>query len=454
MTTGQQGTQANDGPRRRMGSVGQLDSGRWGVRVRDVDGRRFRLPHGPWDTQEEAEARLHLWIGASHVDRDSAAYRESAAAVQSMTLSAVYAEWLHTTHRSLDDSSDRQTFYRNVISGEAGVWVPQALHGRQTRVRNEWVSPIPGRMLLGNRPINTIRRSTIQQWVISLRDGQHPLKPVTIVKWGRHLNQLFEWAVGEYIDSNPMRGLELFPPGTIRSQRPPPFFLTLPEMIGLTQAAPAEHRLLIEALLWTGMRQGEVRALRKESFRASGSRVWVDKAVHDGKGAPTLGETKTTGSVRLINIPEWVHLALKEAADEAGPGRPIFPGPSGGWMRGDDLNEIFVQVREAAGVLGDPNDDNRGRRKPPTPHDCRATGASLLQATGMHAPIAQGFLGHANAQITLDLYTEIRQFGEEDSLLTDINGGAMTLAAVLDDVYVKAWDRYGDKMHDAYRLPF
>lgn len=83
-------------------------------------------------------------------------------------------------------------------------------------------------------------------------------------------------------------------------------------------------------------------------------------------------------------------------------------------MRGDNLKAVFARVRERAGVLSDPAADNAGRRTPPTPHDCRATGASLLQATGLQAPTAQGWLGHANAQITLDLYTEIRQFGEED----------------------------------------
>ena len=134
---------------------------------------------------------------------------------------------------------------------------------------------------------------------------------------------------------------------------------------------------------------------------------------------------------------------LREHALHLEPGQPLFPGPSGAWMRGDDLNEIFAKVRKDAGLLGDPNADNEGRRKPPTPHDCRATGASILQAAGAHAPIAQGWLGHANAQITLDLYTEVEEVGYEDEVLRRIRGESLSVGGILDAVYLDAWSTYG-----------
>lgn len=406
------------------GTLDHLKSGRWSVRVTGPDGSRTRLRGGPWDTEQEARDALIRWQ-AQRLDGHAA--RSSLATT---SLKTVYLRSIEPLG-GLDGSADRRTFYRGAIERPVG---PET--GR-TRVR------VPeGRVYLGHLPVGEITIETVEEWAAALRATG--LGPSTIAKWGRHLSQCMAWAAARgYVPSNPVPGAVLLPRGAAAASRPPRYFLTLEEITRIIAVTPVEYRLMIETLMWSGLRQGEVRALTPESLiHKPGAMLAVTASVHDGPGAPTLGRTKTLGSQRRVPVPRGLMDDLGTlVAESVSRGRPLFPSSTGGWMRGDTVADVFARSVADAGITGDPLSPHLGRRKTPTPHDCRATGASLLFAAGAGVPEVQAFLGHTQPAITLRLYTEVQGWGEEDPVLAGLRAQRLTVPEILDTVYQEVTPR-------------
>lgn len=422
-------------PRNRMGSIDTLDSGRFSVRVTDINGKRARLPGGPWDTHDAATRALAAWIAERPTDRETAAVIAAREARVRTPLKEVYERFVRNVAKApLDESTDRQTFHRNVITGEAFQWVPVELKGKQRRPRFEKVSPVPGRMILGDMPINAITGDVIEDWAHSLQGGEYPLSSVTINKWGRHLSQCFDWAIlRHYITVNPMEGAQLGASGT-DVQR---YYFTLEELQRLWYYTPIEYRTLLETLIFCGVRQGEARALTPEALSPKSSLLDIFQTVHEPNGKPAfLGDPKTKASTRRIAIPTRLMGDLSTLARKTTNGEVLFPAVDGDTlMRGSYLNDLFRRWCDDAGIVGNPRDRMPGRRKPPTPHDLRATGASLLLACGASIPETVLWLGHGSPHMTLTVYAKVRPFGEEDSIATECKREGMTVGQILDRLY-------------------
>lgn len=419
------------------GSIAPVRPGsdRWSVRV-VIDGQRRRLPGGPWETEDQARQALIRWQADQQaltpVPGSLAPTAETAPPQpRERLLKDVYVESL-TVFGGLDAmSTDRRTFYRNVITGDAKK------NGK----------PITGRIILGDYPLDAVSLQLLQQWSANLRaTGEHQLKASTVAKWARHLHQCFDWAVeAKYIDANPVALRRLVPRGEARAERPPRHFLTLPEMWTLRVWAHDDDADLVLTLLFSGMRQGEIRALTPESLLTGPvPLVRVTSTIHESSGVPTPGPPKTRGSRRNVAIPKPLMERLRARVRQQGvrPGQPLFPGRSGTWMRGDWLNRRFRLLCDEAGLVGHPLDSSEGRQRPPAPHDLRATGASLLLAAGVPVPEVQAWLGHSTPQMTLGLYAEVQQMGEEDPILTSIRGKGLTLSETLTEVYNRSNTEY------------
>lgn len=435
---------ARDRRRERRGSVSQLPSGAWSVRITE-NGRRSRLRGGPWDTETEARNALTRWL-AQALDGDTA--RRT---MGRTTLREVYAHCVRPLG-GWETSHDRRVFYRSVISGEAFIWVG-TLGVKTGPDERRKVSPIPGRIVLGDLAIADIGIETIEDWATSLRETG--LGPNTIAKFGRHLSQALEWArVRGYIQTNPMHAAVLVARGAVSEARPPRYLFTLEELVRLAQATPDEWRGLVHMLSWSGLRQGEARALRPETLiYRPGSMVHVTNSVDTPKGKPTLGRTKTEASQRRVAIPRQVAHYVNQLVLglEIPNGRPIWPGENETtWLRGETLNVWFRQWCDAAGLQGNAHDRVIGRRKAPVPHDLRATGASILFAAGAGVPEVQAWLGHQSPQLILKLYTEVASWGEEDPIPVGLRGRGLTVPEILSEAFEQAWERYGRPVDRAW----
>lgn len=180
--------------------------------------------------------------------------------------------------------------------------------------------------------------------------------------------------------------LRIKPP---RVEEREPRFLSWSEVEELA-AACTEERLIVLACL-TGLRQGELFALRDSEVDVDAGAVVVTRAAHRGAAV----RTKTRRSVRRAYLSGLARQALREQllARKPNAGRLIFPSPSGGiWERNNFMARVFRPATRRAGLEG------------LTFHDLRHTCASLLIAANANPLEVAAQLGHKDARLVFQRY--------------------------------------------------
>ncbi len=161
-------------------------------------------------------------------------------------------------------------------------------------------------------------------------------------------------------------------------------------------------RDIIEVLLGTALRIGEVLALRPRDFADSqkGMVIAVRGTVvlRTGHGAVRRNHPETEHSVRRIAVPEFAAAVLRARLAMVGPGdveRTIFANRTGGPLSPYSVRRTFRTFLELAGL------DERGI----TLRRYRRTGATVI-ARGAGAGTAATFLGHGSTAISEGHYIE------------------------------------------------
>lgn len=230
------------------------------------------------------------------------------------------------------------------------------------------------------------------------------------------LFQIFHKAeANDLIRKNPVRFCE-----KIRSKntKPPKEAFTESEIKLLMDNLPDDRMgNSIRLLLCTGMRSQELLALEPRYISQDGSTIYIRQAVNLVKGTVEIGPPKSRDSLRDIPVPEqfrYCAVALRDTNKkfiwEVGkPGVPCNPT----YFR-DKFQEYISQV-EGVRLL--------------TPHSCRHTYVSQLQALGIDVPTIQSLCGHAEVDMTqhyLHVQENVRQaavakFGEAFCRKTEID---------------------------------
>lgn len=162
---------------------------------------------------------------------------------------------------------------------------------------------------------------------------------------------------------------------------------------------------LIRFAAFTGLRQGELFALREEDVRDGVLHVTATAY----KGRVSDKGTKTEAGKRTIPLPSGVIEVLKAQREEklrrglrASP--YIFPAPRGGvwWVtRFDEKFRKWV----AAAELGDLEF-----------HDLRSTFASWMVKANVHPKVLQELMGHTHYNVTMDLYTVLDESQKHEAM--------------------------------------
>jgi integrase len=188
------------------------------------------------------------------------------------------------------------------------------------------------------------------------------------------------------------------------------------EMVALS--ADETRRLLeaaggdrLEALyilaVHTGMRQGEVLALRWQDVDMESTVMSVRRTLTRSGGKVVFGEPKTKKSRRSIRLTPQAVEALRShlerqledmeiLGDHYQDQGLVFTTNTGGPINPSNLRQrSFAQLLKRAGL----------------PHmrfhDLRHTCATLLLSRGVHPKFVQELLGHATIAITLDTYSHV-----------------------------------------------
>ena len=313
------------------GSIDQLPSGRWRVRVRLPDGSRAQ---DICDTEEEAERVRATMV----VERNEAARCEAAAALAApapeepevLTLAAWGEKWLkeRRTTREVRWPGDDERRWKKHVKG----------------------TPLAAMSLA------EIRRRHVNAWVTTLASTRTSAGGLLAMQTMRNtfnlVHRAFAVAMGrEFITLNPAAGVEL----TKRHDEAANDawkFLTAEEIRAVETCAeiPEAARLLYIVAIYTGLRAGELWALRWSDVKTAGDRVEVTVR-RSHKNAPKNGKVQVIPllpkACRALSRLEAIAREEKKFGDD----KLVFPAPRGGQRhRNDDAGWSSRKVRGKARV--------------------------------------------------------------------------------------------------------
>lgn len=171
--------------------------------------------------------------------------------------------------------------------------------------------------------------------------------------------------------------------------------LTEPQVALLAEEVGLTYRVMVYAAAFTGLRAGELEALRVRDLDLMRCRITVREALSEVNGVlhfvrPKNGKQRVAAVPRSLADMLMAQTAGKDAADL------VFPGPQGGPLRhGNFMGRHFRPAVERAL----PKELHRVRF-----HDLRHTCASILIAQGAHPLVVSRQLGHSSISITMDRY--------------------------------------------------
>jgi len=275
---------------------------------------------------------------------------------------------------------------RVTLADWSATWLAGQVHLKATgRTRVEGIVRNYVVPRWGSTRLRDVSHAEVQAWVTELMAGG--LSASSVQRAHGILSQMLDLAVRDRrLAVNPAKGARL-----PRKLAKPRRFLTADQVEALAVECEP-YGLVVRFLAYTGLRWGEMAALRVRDVDLLRRRMHITRSVTEDNGRLIFDTTKT-GEERTVPLPRF--LADQITASVAGKGLDdlVFEGTRGGVLRNGNFNRrTFTR---AAKAIGEPN---------LTPHGLRHTAASLAIAAGGNVKVVQQMLGHATASMTLDLY--------------------------------------------------
>ena len=344
-----------------MASVAKRPDGSWRARYRDPSGREHAR-HFPRkiDAQRWLDSVTASVVRGDYVDPDRGR----------LTVGQWSGPWLaargHVKAKTLES-------YSSLL---------------RTRVLPSWADV----------PLSKVSHADVAGWVAGMRAER--LSPSRTRQAYHVLTAMLDDAVRDgRLPRNPASAVTL--PRLPQTDRR---YLTHGQLADLADGC-GPHRLLVLVLGYTGLRWGEVTALRARRLDPLRGRIEVAEAVADVNGRLFLGSPKSHAR-RWVPVPRFLRDELATQVAGRAPDDLVFPSTTGTPLRVQNVRRgHFDRAATAAGV---PN---------LVPHELRHTAASLAIASGASIKGVQSMLGHASAAMTLDRYGHL--LGDELEAVAD-----------------------------------
>ena len=153
------------------------------------------------------------------------------------------------------------------------------------------------------------------------------------------------------------------------------------------------YRLVVLFLAYTGVRFGEMAALRVGRIDLRRNRAVIAESVTPVQGQGLVWGTPKTHQRREVPIPRFLMTELAEHVRDMEVDDLVFAGIRNGQpLRVSTFRTAFGAASRAIGVPD------------LHPHELRHTAASLAIASGADVKVVQQMLGHGSATMTLDTY--------------------------------------------------
>ena len=257
--------------------------------------------------------------------------------------------------------------------------------------------------VFGDRAIGSVQQVDVRRFVADMVASG--AAPGTVRNARKVLRLVLAAAEGSgAIRGNPCNGVRV--PASPKADM---VFLDAEDVEALATAIDPAYATLVRVAAYTGLRAGEICALRVGRVDLLHGRVLVAESVTEvDRLGLVFGEPKTYQR-RSVTLPAFLRDELADhlAGRTVGPDDFVFPSPKGGVLH----HKWFYRSRFKPAVVA--------AGLPPSMrfHDLRHTCASLCIALGAHPKAIQERLGHSSITVTLDRYGHL--FPKLDEALTD-----------------------------------
>jgi integrase len=238
--------------------------------------------------------------------------------------------------------------------------------------------------------LRDIGRADIQQWVAQKfrqNQGWQTVRNSWVL-----LSGILETAVEYgYLATNPARGVK-FPQKTLQEG---PAIIAGSDFARLVGQLDEPHRTMVSLIAATGLRIGELLALRWRALNLEVGTLAVRESVFNGQ----FQRPKTQKAQRTIPLGPHAIAALgahKQRVTRSAPEDLVFGNRNGDPLRESKLLRNVLQPAARAAGLGRV-----------TWHQFRHIHSSLLNDLRVPVKIAQEQLGHASIATTLNIYTHV-----------------------------------------------
>lgn len=249
---------------------------------------------------------------------------------------------------------------------------------------------------IADRPLARLDRATVAGWVAGLTD--RGLSSATVGKSFRLLKQCMTVAVlDEILLRNPCDGV-----------KPPKREKVHKGINALDKAERDRVKALLASVepdsmvvaasiaLYTGMRRGEICALRWQDVDLQRGVLWVRQAVAVADGRTYIKGAKTDRD-RDVAMPSTLVGLLTQWRRDPRSGEVYVVGHGDRWADPTVVGREWTMFAKLNSVIG-----TEGRVC--TFHDLRHTWATAAVAAGIDIKTVSSNLGHANAAMTLNIY--------------------------------------------------
>lgn len=240
---------------------------------------------------------------------------------------------------------------------------------------------------LGSCRICDVSRARIQAFLLERKRAGYSNSTIHGIR--TTLAKVLEIAVeSRYLESNPARGIKTGE----REARREKTFLTPEQIRALLSVLPEPCRTIVLAAVLTGMRIGEILALRWKRLNLVRGAIEVTETFSDG----CFGTPKTRSSRRVIPMSRAVREAFEShcaASLRTAPDDLVFSTSKGTPLNPKNLyNRVLAPACDAIHVPR------------VSWHSFRHSNATILGEVGESLKTAQAILGHSDLETTLNTY--------------------------------------------------
>lgn len=327
---------------------------------------------------------------------------------------------LKAAQRAYEDGKLTQEKRSQSLDGWLAFWMetqeatgdlrPSTLHTYRRAIAL-YILPV-----LGDIPLADLDPETVQDWINDLAERY---KPRTVRKIYGCLSSALQSAVRlKKIPFNPCRGVTN---PRIKKYKGPVVNAQQARFLAAEAAKNSALKCMLIVAVATGMRKGELRALKWNEVDIGKGIIWVKRNLaylpdETGRYRFLEGDPKSDAGIRPIALPTFaieelrIHRA-KQNEQRLARGAQwqdrnlVFTTRDGNYYNEGSLQGQFKRLLEASGL--------------PTTmrfHDLRHSHATILFAMKTNPKIVQKRMGHAEMQTTLDLYGQVTPEMEEGAM--------------------------------------